>query len=128
MIQIALDMLKRLNNSKELILDILLESNFIIEALQYAIENLEINRNLARKLLGAALPIETEKIPLTAESKIIFYTVYKFFEEYFQKTAPSSNPLSISNNSNKANEEFEMFKNKFDFLFQTLEADSKSTN
>jgi hypothetical protein len=116
---LALDMLKRLNNADEEIVEILLGNNFVIEALQFSIEHLPITRTLARKLLEAALKSDELLSSTTSNQKILFFTVYTFFDEYFQRTTT----INALVNSNGQNDELDMFKQLFDLHFRNQDID-----
>ena len=127
MIQLALDMLKRLGNVDEQILDILLENNLIIEGLQFCIDRLPITITIARKFLGAALPSEEIESSITPQQKIIYFTVYKFFDEYFQKTTTiGTNPFSQTIDLKEPYDEIEMYRQKFISFFRNQETDVKA--
>lgn len=70
-IQLALDMLKRLQTADEEIVEVLLSQHQIIRALQYIDKNLNINSISARKFLEAAYNTKDVKI---------FHQVYKFLQ------------------------------------------------
>ena len=116
--QIALDMLKRLTTAKEAILEILLGNNFIIEALHFCIEHLEITRTLARKLLEAAIKSDELLSSTTSNQKILFFTVYTYFEEYFQRTSTTT-----ASGGNDQKDELDMFKSLFNLHFRSQESD-----
>ena len=121
--QIALDMLKRLGNANEEIVEILLANNFVIEALQFCIGHIAITRSLARKLLEAALKSDEVLSSTTiSNQKINFFTVYTFFDEYFQRTTNISALAQSANNDEQKND-LEMFKTLFNLHFRNLEAD-----
>ncbi|CAF1199144.1 unnamed protein product [Adineta steineri] len=123
--QIALDMLKRLTNANEEIVEILLGHNYIIEALHFCVDHLPLTRTLARKLLEAAIKsdeILSSSSTTTTNQKILFFTVYTFFEEYFQRTTTIS-ALAQSTNSNEQKDELEMFKTLFNSHFRNQESD-----
>nr|CAG4643772.1 EOG090X028B [Lepidurus arcticus] len=70
--QIALDMLKRLNTANEEIVEVLLSKSQVLLALRF-IRNLGYTDSVsARKLLEAAK---------LSNDPVVFYTVYKFFEQ-----------------------------------------------
>nr|CAG4651640.1 EOG090X028B [Triops cancriformis] len=70
--QIALDMLKRLNTANEEIVEVLLSKSQVLLALRF-LRNLGYTDSVsARKLLEAAK---------STNDPVIFYTVYKFFEQ-----------------------------------------------
>ena len=121
--QIALDMLKRLNNANEEIVEILLGNNFIIEALHFCIQHLPINRTLARKLLEAALKSDELLSSTTSNQKLLFFTVYTFFEEYFQRTATIS-ALAQMPNANEQKDELDKFRSLFNLHFRNQDADT----
>ena len=120
--QIALDMLKRLTNANESIVEILLGNNFIIEALHFCIEHIPITRTLARKLLEAALKSDELLSSTASNQKLLFFTVYTFFEEYFQRTSTISaiTQLAIFN---EQKDELEMFKSLFNLYFRNQDTD-----
>ncbi|CAF0756856.1 unnamed protein product [Rotaria sp. Silwood1] len=120
--QIALDMLKRLTNANEEIVEILLGNNFVLEALHFCIEHLPITRTLARKLLEAALKSDELLSSTTTNQKILFFTVYTFFEEYFQRTTTISALAQLANN-NEQKDDLEMFKTLFNLHFRNLDTD-----
>ncbi|CAF1473191.1 unnamed protein product, partial [Adineta ricciae] len=120
--QLALDMLKRLTNANEEIVEILLGHNFIIEALHFCIGHLPITRTLARKLLEAAIKSDELLSSTASNQKILFYTVYTFFEEYFQRTTTVS-ALAQSTSNNEQKDELEMFKSLFNLHFRHQESD-----
>lgn len=120
--QIALDMLKRLATAKEAILEILLGNNFIIEALHFCVEHIEITRSLARKLLEAAIKSDELLSSTTSNQKILFFTVYTFFEEYFQRTSTIST-IAQALGVNDQKDELEMFKSLFNLHFRSQESD-----
>jgi len=120
--QIALDMLKRLTNANEEIVEILLGHNFIIEALHFCIDHLPITRTLARKLLEAAIKSDDILSSTTSNQKILFFTVYTFFEEYFQRSTTLS-ALAQFTNSNEQKDELEMFKTLFNSHFRNQDTD-----
>ena len=113
-------MLKRLTNANEEIVEILVGHNFIIEALQFSIEHLPITRTVARKLLEAAIKSDELLSSTTSNQKILFYTVYTFFEEYFQRT----NTISALANINDQKDELDMFKHLFHLYFRNPEMDT----
>ena len=112
--QLALDMLKRLNSSKEEILEILLENHFIIEALQFAHEHLTMTRQLARKLLTAAMRADELLSSSTLNQKILFFTVYRYFEEYFQRTTTIG---ALVPSAIEPEDDFQTFKQYFELHF-----------
>ena len=118
----ALDMLKRLTNANEEIVEILLGNNYIIEALHFCIDHLQITRTLARKLLEAAIKSDELLSSTTSNQKILFYTVYTFFEEYFQRTNTIS-ALTQTTNNNEQKDELEMFRRLFNVNFRNQDAD-----
>jgi hypothetical protein len=120
--QIALDMLKRLTNANEEIVEILLGHNYIIEALHFCIEHLTITRTLARKLLEAAIKSDELLSSTTSNQKILFFTVFTFFEEYFQRTSTISALAQLTNN-NEQKDDLEMFKTLFNLHFRNQETD-----
>ncbi|UJR25123.1 hypothetical protein I4U23_006482 [Adineta vaga] len=117
--QLALDMLKRLTNANEEILEILLGNYFIVEALQFCIDHIPITRTLARKLLETAIKADELLSSTTSNQKILFFTVYTFFEEYFQR----STTISALAQSNEQKDELEMFKSLFNLHFRHQESD-----
>lgn len=121
--QIALDMLKRLNNANEEIVEILLGNNFIIEALHFCIQHLPINRTLARKLLEAALKSDELLSSTTSNQKLLFFTVYTFFEEYFQRTSTIS-ALAQMPNANEQKDELDKFRSLFNLHFRSQDTDT----
>jgi hypothetical protein len=123
--QIALDMLKRLTNANEEIVEILLGYNYVIEALHFSVEHLPITRKFARKLLEAAIKSDELLSSTSSNQKILFYTVYTFFEEYFQRTTTIS-ALAQTTNSNEQKDELEMFKTLFNLHFRNQEPDVAS--
>ncbi len=120
--QIALDMLKRLTNANESIVEILLGNNFIIEALHFCIEHIPITRTLARKLLEAALKSDELLSSTASNQKLLFFTVYTFFEEYFQRTTTISAVAQISI-SNEQKDDLEMFRSLFNLYFRNQDTD-----
>lgn len=115
-------MLKRLTNVNEEIVEILLGNNFIIEALHFCIEHLQINRTLARKLLEAAIKSDELLSSTTSNQKILFFTVYTFFEEYFQRTSTITALAQLSN-LNEQKDELETFKILFNSHFRAPDTD-----
>lgn len=115
-------MLKRLSTVKEEIVEILLANNFIIEALHFCIEHLQITRTLARKLLEAAIKTDELLSSTTSNQKILFFTVYTFFEEYFQRSSTIS-ALAQLPNLNEQKDELETFKELFNSHFRNSDAD-----
>ena len=122
--QLALDMLKRLNSSKEEILEILLENNFIIEALQFANEHLAITRQLARKLLTAAMRADELLSSTTSNQKILFFTVYRFFEEFFHRTTTIG---ALIPTAVEPEDDFQTFKHYFDLHFRNSGTTAQQT-
>ncbi|CAF3623046.1 unnamed protein product [Rotaria socialis] len=120
--QIALDMLKRLTNANEEIVEILLGNNFVVEALQFCIDHLPITRTLARKLLESALKSDELLSSTTSNQKILFFTVYSFFEEYFLR-ATTISALAQSANSDEQKDDLELFKSLFNLHFRNSETD-----
>jgi hypothetical protein len=114
-------MLKRLTNANEEIVEILLGNNHIIEALHFCTEHLQITRALARKLLEAAVKSDELLSSTTSNQKILFYTVYTFFEEYFQRSTTISALTQFTNNEQK--DELEMFKTLFNLHFRNQDTD-----
>ncbi len=115
-------MLKRLTNANEEIVEILLGHNFVIEALHFCIDHLPITRTLARKLLEAAIKSDEILSSTTSNQKILFFTVYTFFEEYFQRSTTIS-ALAQHTNSNEQKDELEMFKTLFNLHFRNQDID-----
>ena len=115
-------MLKRLSNANESIVEILLGNNFIIEALHFCIEHIPITRTLARKLLEAALKSDELLSSTASNQKLLFFTVYTFFEEYFQRTSTISalTQLAVLNDQK---DELEMFKSLFNLYFRNQDTD-----
>ncbi|XP_002737795.1 regulator of MON1-CCZ1 complex-like [Saccoglossus kowalevskii] len=70
--QLALDMLKRLSTANEEIVEVLLSKHQILTALRFIRSVGQVDTVSARKFLEAAL---------NTEDKMLFYTVFKFFEE-----------------------------------------------
>ncbi|KAJ8686738.1 hypothetical protein QAD02_022532 [Eretmocerus hayati] len=70
--QLALDMLKRLGNAHEEIVEVLLSKGHILPALRYVRSVGKAEYSSARKFLEAAK---------LANDPILFYSVYKFFEQ-----------------------------------------------
>lgn len=105
-------MLKRLNSATENIVDILLENNFILEALHFSHEHPPITRQLARKLLTAAMKADEISSSTTSNQKILFFTVYRFFEEYFQRST------TISALVKEPDDDFQSFREYFNSNFQ----------
>ncbi len=120
--RIALDILKRLTTANEAIVEILLRTNFIIEALYFCIEHLPITRRSARKCLEAAIKSDEVLSSTTSNQKILFITVYTFFEEYFQRTSTIS-ALAQFANFNEQKYELEMFKTLFNLNFRNQASD-----
>jgi len=120
--QIALDMLKRVTNVNEEIVEILLGNNFVLEALHFSIQHLQITRTLARKILEAAVKSDELLSSTTSNQKILFFTVYTFFEEYFQRTSTISAVTQLTNN-NEQKDELEMFKTLFNLHFRNQDTD-----
>ena len=86
--QLAIDMLVRLKNSADEICEILLSKNRVLAALQFASKhNLFNNDNgrgagiRARKFLEACDMTQDKEDDGEHEKKIVFYTVYNFFQE-----------------------------------------------
>ena len=86
--QLAIDMLVRLKNSADEICEILLSKNRVLAALQFASKhNLFNNDNgsgagiRARKFLEACDMTQDKEDDHEHEKKIVFYTVYNFFQE-----------------------------------------------
>merc|ERR1719189_26161 len=86
--QLAIDMLVRLKNSADEICEILLSKNRVLAALQFASKhNLFNNDNgsgagiRARKFLEACDMTQDKEDDQEHEKKIVFYTVYNFFQE-----------------------------------------------
>ncbi|CAF1287339.1 unnamed protein product [Rotaria sordida] len=119
--QIALDMLKRLTNANEEIVEILLGHNFVIEALHFCMEHIPITRTLARKLLEAALKSDEILSSTTSNQKLLFFTVYTFFEEYFQHTTTISALAQLPTTNDK--DDLEMFKTLFNLHFRNQDTD-----
>ncbi len=115
-------MLKRLSNANEEIVEILLGNNFIIEALHFCVDHLPITRTLARKLLEAAVKSDELLSSTTSNQKILFFTVFTFFEEYFQRSS-TLNALVQMTNNNEQKDELEMFKTLFNLHFRNQETD-----
>jgi len=113
--QLALDMLKRLNSSSEEIIEILLENNFVLEALQFCHEHRTLNRELARKILTAAMKADELLSSTTSNQKIIFFTVYRFFEEFFQRTATIG---ALAQSPTQNEDDFRTFREHFNSYFQ----------
>lgn len=108
-------MLKRLNSSSEEITEILLENNFVLEALQFCHEHRPLNRELARKILTAAMKADELLSSTTSNQKIIFFTVYRFFEEFFQRTATVG---ALAQNLTQNEDDFRTFREHFNSYFQ----------
>ncbi|XP_058803853.1 regulator of MON1-CCZ1 complex [Phymastichus coffea] len=70
--QLALDMLKRLGNAHEEIIEVLLSKGHILPALRYIRSVGKADQVCARKFLEAAK---------AADDPTLFYSVYKFFEQ-----------------------------------------------
>lgn len=70
--QLALDMLKRLGNAHEEIIEVLLSKGHILPALRYVRSVGKSDQMCARKFLEAAK---------ATDDPILFYSVYKFFEQ-----------------------------------------------
>ncbi|XP_077990884.1 regulator of MON1-CCZ1 complex-like [Glandiceps talaboti] len=70
--QLALDMLKRLSTANEEIVEVLLSKHQVLTALRFIRSVGQIDTVSARKFLEAAV---------NTEDKMLFYTVFKFFEE-----------------------------------------------
>lgn len=70
--QLALDMLKRLGNAHEEIIEVLLSKGHILPALRYIRSVGKADQVCARKFLEAAK---------SADEPMLFYSVYKFFEQ-----------------------------------------------
>ncbi|ODN05239.1 hypothetical protein Ocin01_01457, partial [Orchesella cincta] len=70
--QLALDMLKRLSNANDLIVEVLINKQKIIPALRFVQSCERTDTISARKFLDAAM---------RHSDKSVFYAVYKFFEE-----------------------------------------------
>ncbi|XP_070554838.1 regulator of MON1-CCZ1 complex-like isoform X3 [Ptychodera flava] len=70
--QLALDMLKRLSTANEEIIEVLLSKHQVLTALRFIRSIGQVDTVSARKFLEAAV---------TTEDKMLFYTVFKFFEE-----------------------------------------------
>ena len=121
--QIALDMLKRLTNANEEIVEILLGNNYIVEALQFSVDHLPITRTLARKLLEAAIKSDELLSSTTSNQKILFFTVYTFFEEYFQRTTTISALAQSAHSNTEQKDDLDMFKTLFNLHFRNQEAD-----
>ena len=115
-------MLKRLANANEEIVEILLGNNLVIEALHFSIEHLPMTRTLARKLLEAAIRSDELSSSTTSNKKILFFTIYTFFEAYFQRTA-TVGALAEASNNNEDKDELEMFKTLFNMHFRNQDAD-----
>ena len=120
--QIALDMLKRLTSANEEIVEILLVHNYIIEALHFCIDHLPITRTLARKLLEAAMRSDEHLSSTVSNQKVLFFTVYTFFEEYFQRTTTISALAQLAT-SGEQKDELDMFKQLFNLHFRNQEVD-----
>lgn len=116
-------MLKRLNNANEEIVEILLGNNFIIEALHFCIQHLDIDRALARKLLEAAVKSDELLSSTTSNQKLLFFTVYTFFEEYFQRSTTIS-ALAQLPNTNEQKDELERYRSLFDLHFRNQDNDN----
>jgi hypothetical protein len=95
-------MLKRVTNVNEEIVEILLGNNFVLEALHFSIQHLQITRTLARKILEAAVKSDELLSSTTSNQKILFFTVYTFFEEYFQRTSTISAVTQLTNNNEQS--------------------------
>jgi hypothetical protein len=115
-------MLKRVTNVNEEIVEILLGNNFVLEALHFSIQHLQITRTLARKILEAAVKSDELLSSTTSNQKILFFTVYTFFEEYFQRTSTISAVTQLTNN-NEQKDELEMFKTLFNLHFRNQDTD-----
>lgn len=118
-------MLKRLNNANEEIVEILLGNNFIIEALHFCIQHLQINRTLARKLLEAAVKSDELLSSTTSNQKLLFFTVYTFFEEYFQRNSTIS-ALAQTPNANEQKDELDKFRSLFNLHFRNQDTDTSN--
>ncbi|CAF1061802.1 unnamed protein product [Rotaria sordida] len=114
-------MLKRLTNANEEIVEILLGHNFVIEALHFCMEHIPITRTLARKLLEAALKSDEILSSTTSNQKLLFFTVYTFFEEYFQHTTTISALAQLPTTNDK--DDLEMFKTLFNLHFRNQDTD-----
>jgi hypothetical protein len=114
-------MLKRLTTANEEIVEILLGHNYIIEALHFSIEHLPITRTLARKLLEAAIKSDELLSSTTSNQKILFFTVYTFFEEYFRTSTIGA--LNQLTNFNEQKDELEMYRTLFNLHFRNQDTD-----
>ena len=115
-------MLKRLTSANEEIVEILLVHNYIIEALHFCVEHLPITRTLARKLLEAAMKSDELLSSTASNQKILFFTVYTFFEEYFQRTTTISALAQLATSAEQK-DELDMFKQLFHLHFRNQEVD-----
>ncbi|KAF0295090.1 Regulator of MON1-CCZ1 complex [Amphibalanus amphitrite] len=75
--QMALDMLKRLGNANEEIIEVMLARNDVTAALRYARANEMVSGLSARKILDVAM---------NSGDPDLFYTTFKFFEERNYRT------------------------------------------
>lgn len=111
-------MLKRLNDPNEEMVDIMLGNNLVLEALQFCVERLPITRSLARKFLEASIKTDELLSSTTSNQKILFFTVYTFFEEYFQSTSAAG---ASTQNSSDQKDELDVFKRYFNVHFRNQE-------
>ncbi|RUS69167.1 hypothetical protein EGW08_023068 [Elysia chlorotica] len=74
--QLALDMLKRIQTANEEIIEVLLSKHQLLPALRFIRSVGIVDTVSSRKFLEAAL---------STEDSMIFYTVFKFFEQRNQK-------------------------------------------
>jgi hypothetical protein len=120
-------MLKRLTTANEAILEILLGNNFIIEALHFSIEHLPITRTLARKLLEAAIKSDEllSSSTTTSNQQILFFTVYTYFEEHFQRTSTISALAQVAS-MNEQKDDLEMFKSIFNSHFHNHDSEANN--
>nr|CAG4646864.1 EOG090X028B [Megafenestra aurita] len=70
--QLALDMLKRISNANEEIVEILLSKNKVLSALRFARDTIPVESISARKFLEAAQ---------NSQDPVVFYGVYKYFQQ-----------------------------------------------
>ncbi|XP_066601782.1 regulator of MON1-CCZ1 complex [Prorops nasuta] len=107
--QLALDMLKRLGNAQEEIIEVLLSKKHILPALRYVRSVGMIDQMSARKFLEAAK---------TANDPILFHSVFKFFE---QRNLRLHNTTAFSRG-----EHCQSYVQHFKTLFQTTDNDCNS--
>ena len=87
------------------------------------LDNLNSMLPLARKLLEAAVKSDELLSSTTSNQKLLFFTVYTFFEEYFQRTTTIS-ALAQVPNSNEQKDELERFRSLFDLHFRNQDNDT----